>query len=208
MRRLSRGFEYLPMFNRKAALGRSDLFVSAKTSAPIPARSGLLREALVQASLDPPVRSIEYVGSAVVASRPIELGAIVLERNDGRFLLDVVPARRVRDLEEEGLVLIALGRLDLKTLTLTSAEIRKEPLFTNANAVWRYRMHPVGIAMRLKVLTLLQEEGPLRLGCLLARIHAVRDPAPAVMALACSDLIELDLVSQPLGPATTARSRT
>jgi hypothetical protein len=44
----------------------------------------------------------------------------------------------------------------------------------------------------------LQEEGPLALGCLLQRIHAARDPAPAVMTMACSDPVELDLVSQPL----------
>ena len=181
---------------------RSDLFISAKTSTAVPARVPLVREALVQATLDPQVRSLDFVPTATVDATQVALRAIVVVRDDGCYYLDVVEARPVRDVEAEGLALIALDRLDLKALTLTSAEIRKEPLFTNANAVWRYRMHPVGIAMRLKVLTLLQEEGPLRLGCLLKRIHAARDPAPAVMALACSDLIEFDLVSQPLGPST------
>jgi hypothetical protein len=60
----------------------------------------------------------------------------------------------------------------------------------------------------MQVLTALQEDGPLNLGSLLQRVRAVRDPAPAVMALACSDLIELDLFSQPLGPSTNARSRS
>jgi hypothetical protein len=54
----------------------------------------------------------------------------------------------------------------------------------------------------------MQEDGPMQLGCLLKRINAARDPAPAIMAMACSDLIELDLVSQPLGPSTIARSRS
>jgi hypothetical protein len=60
----------------------------------------------------------------------------------------------------------------------------------------------------LKVLTVLQEDGRLPLGCLLERIHAARDPAPAVMAMACSDLLELDLVSPALGPSTIVRSRS
>jgi hypothetical protein len=34
-----------------------------------------------------------------------------------------------------------------------------------------------------------------------------RDPAPAVMAPACLNLIELDLTSAPIGPATLARLR-
>jgi hypothetical protein len=54
----------------------------------------------------------------------------------------------------------------------------------------------------------LQEEGPLQLGCLLKKIHAARDPAPAIMALACSDSLEIDLVTQPLGPSTIVRSRS
>jgi hypothetical protein len=190
------------------ALPRTDLFLSAKTSTSIPAANRVVRDALIQATLDPQVRSLDFVQTATVEATQVALKAIVVVRDDGRYYLDVIEARPVRDLEAEGLALIALRRLDLKPLTLTGAEIRKEPRFANAKSVWQYRMHPVGIVMRLKILTVLQEDGPLRLGCLLKRIHAVRDPVPAVMALACSDLIELDLVSQPLGPSTIARSRS
>src|SRR6266702_2120740 len=109
------------MFPRKAAQGRFDLFVSAKTTTAIPARYPALRDTLVQASLDPQVHAIGYVASAVVASKQIELGAVVVLRDDGRFLLDVVPARRVRDLEDEGLIQIALADLGLTPL-IVSAE--------------------------------------------------------------------------------------
>ncbi len=186
----------------------SDMFISAKTTTAIPARHPALRNALIQASLDPQVRSIGYIASTFVASEQVELGAVVVLRDDGRFLLDVVPARRVRDLEEEGLLLIALADLDLKPLIVTAEDIRREPRYANAKTVWMYQLHPVGIEMRMRILTVLQEDGPLPLACLLKRVHAFRDPAPAVLALACSDLIELDLVSQPLGPSTVARSRS
>jgi hypothetical protein len=190
------------------AAPRSDLFISAKTTTAIPARHPLVRDALVQASLDPQVRTLAFVPTATVDATQVALKAVVVVRDDGRFYLDVVEARPVRDLELEGLALIALDRLGLTPLTLTATDIKREPRFANSKAVWAYRMHPVGISMRFKILTVLQEDGPMALGCLLKRIASTRDPAPAVLALACSDLVELDLVSQPLGPTTIARSRS
>lgn len=190
------------------AAATSHLFISAKTRTAIPARHHLVRDALIQATLDPSVRSIDYVLSARVAAAPVELAATVIVRDDGRYWLDVVDARPSRSLDEERLVTIALRDLDASPLTLTAADIRREPRFANARAVWNYRLHPVGIEMRLRVLTALQEDGPLPLGSLLRCIRSARDPAPAVMALACSDLVELDLVTGPLGPNTIVRSRS
>jgi len=91
----------------------------------------------------------------------------------------------VRDIELEGLALIALGRLGLTPQTLTAADIKREPRFANANTAWAYRLH-LGIEIRMRVLTVLHEDGPLRLACLLTRVRTVRDSVPARMALACS----------------------
>jgi hypothetical protein len=187
---------------------QSHLFVSAKTRTAIPAPHPLVRDAMVQASLDPQVRTLEFVPTASVDATQVVLNAIVVARDDGRFHLDVVEARTVRDVETEGLALIALDRLGLAPLTLTGADIRREPRFANSREVWAYRFHPVGIEMRMLVLTVLQEEGPLHLAYLLRCIRSARDPLPAVMALACSDLVEIDLVSRPLGPTTIVRSRS
>lgn len=162
----------------------------------------------VQTSLDPQVRSLEFIPTAPVDAAQVDLQAIVVVRDDGRFHLDVVEARRVGELEIEGLALIALDRLGVTPLTLTAADIRREPRFANSKSVWAYRMHPLGIEMRMRVLSTLQDDGPLQLGCLPQLVRSVQDPAPAVMALACSDLIEIDLASQPLGPVTIVRART
>lgn len=194
------------MFNRKTAQGRPDLFVSAKTA--IPARHPALRDALIQASLDPQVRSISYVASACVASEQVELEAVVVQRNDCRYLLDIVPARRVRDLEDEGLVQIALAKLALKPLTLTAEEIRREPRYANSRLVLSYNGIAVPLGLRMRTLQILLDDGPMPLGQLLKSIRSDRDPTAAVMALACADLLSLDLVSQPLGPGTITRSRS
>ncbi|MGA2999557.1 hypothetical protein [Bradyrhizobium sp.] len=153
------------------------------------------------------VRSIEFIAAARVGATSIDLNAIVLERDDGRYLLDVVPARPLRDVEYDGLALIALEELGLPSIVLTAADIQKEPRFANSRLAWSYRLHPVGISMRMHILQVLSDDGPMMLGNLLDAVRSDRDPIPAIMALACANLIELDLVSQALGPATIARSR-
>jgi hypothetical protein len=196
------------MQNQRAAGSGQHLFISAKTSTAIPAKSLLVRHALISASLDPTVRSIDYVASARVETAPVKLNTIVIGRDDGRYFLDIVEARPLRDIDTEGLAQIALRDLGLIPLTITREDIEREPRFTNSKLVWEYRMHPVGISLRMRVLGILSEDGPMTLARLLAAIQSDRDPSPAIMALACSDLIELDLITRPLGPATIARSRS
>jgi hypothetical protein len=192
----------------RAAQGTAgNLFISAKTSVAITASCSLVRDALIEATLDPQVRSIDFLAKARVDAAQVDLSATIIVRDDGRFVLDVVPARPVRDVEQEGLALIAYSRLGLNQLTLTAADIKREPRYANSRLVWSYRLAPVGISMRMAVLQILADDGPMSLARLLSAIRADRDPNPAIMALACSDLIELDLVSRPLGPLTIARVR-
>ncbi|WGS20189.1 MULTISPECIES: hypothetical protein [unclassified Bradyrhizobium] len=94
------------------------------------------------------MRSIASIPSAFVASEPVELEAVVVQRDDGRYLLDVVPARRVRDLEQEGLAQIALAELRLKPLTLTAGEIRREPRYANSWLVRSLNGIPVPLSLR------------------------------------------------------------
>jgi hypothetical protein len=191
----------------RAAHAAANLFISAKTSVAIPASCSLVRDALVQATLDPSVRSIEFLAQARVDATQVDLDATVIVRDDGRFVLDVVPARPVRDVEQEGLALIAYSRLGLSQITLTAADIKREPRFANSRLVWSYRLAPVGITLRMRVLQILADDGPMSLARLLTAVRSDRDPNPGVMALACSDLIELDLISRHLGPQTIARAR-
>ena len=191
-----------------APAGAAPLFVSAKTRTAIPVRHDLVREALVQASLDPLVRAIEFVPAARVREAPVAIDAIVLVRDDGRHVLDVVAGRPIRDVETEGLALIALDHLGLPLLTITEDDIRREPRFANSRLVWRYRTYPVGITQRMRILTVLNDEGPMTLGCVLKRVRGPQDPSLAVMALACADMLELDLIAEPLGPTTMVRCRS
>jgi hypothetical protein len=176
------------MFDRKVTPVRP-----AKTAAPIPARHPALRDALIQASLDRQVRSIGYVPSASVGAKQVKLDAIFLQRDDGPFVLDVVPARRIRTFEEQRLAQTALIDLRLKPIVLTIDEIRQEPRYANARLVWSHSATPVAIGLRMCILLTLLDEGAMPLGELLKSIRSEVDPAPAVMALACANLVYLDL---------------
>jgi len=189
-------------------IAKPESFISAKTRGPIPAGHALVRESLVQTTLDPTARTIEYVASAPFFGATVDLNAIVVTRDDGRFVLDIVEARPIRDIDAEGMVLLALQELGLTILTLSAADIRKEPRRSNCKMVWCYRHTKVCVGLRIRILQAVADEGPIALGPLLAAIQSPRDPGSAVMALACADLVELDLANEPLGPATIVRSRT
>jgi hypothetical protein len=183
-------------------------FTSAKTTLPIPLRHPAIRDVLIQCSLDPAIRSIDYVESAVVGADEVDVDAIVVQGECGPVLLDVVPARPLRDMEEEGLALIALGELNLPTQRLTSEDLRREPRYSNSRLVWLYNRHHVSLDLRMRVLTVLAGHSSMHLGKLLEEIQETGSRGSrAVMALACADVIELDLESRPLGPATAVRLR-
>jgi hypothetical protein len=189
-------------------IAKPESFISAKTRGPIPVTHPLIGEALLQASLDPATCTIEYVASAPLFGTTVDLAAIVVTRDDGRFVLDIVEARPIRDIDAEGLALLALQDLGLTLSALTAADIRKEPRYSNCRFVWSYRDTRVGVGLRLRILQTLADEGPTALGRLLTSIRSDRDPGPAVLALACADLLALDLANEPLGPATIVRSRS
>ena len=114
-------------------------FISCKTRSAIPTRCSLVRDALIQATLDPSVRSIEFIASARVGEKQVALNGIVIVRDDGRYLLDVVPARPLRDV---GLALLAQDEFGMPCWTLTEADIRREPRFANAHLVWTCPWRP------------------------------------------------------------------
>lgn len=187
---------------------RTGLFVSAKSRSAIPLPDcALVEDALVQASLDPAVRSLAFLPAAGVPPASLGGGVILIDRDDGRFWLDVEAARTRRTIDENRTI-NGLQSEGILPISLTAEEILREPRFANSRYVWSYRDHPTGFALRVRLLEIIDEEGPLRLGRLLTSIRSDRDPAPAVLALACADLLELDLVSRPLGPATMVRGRS
>jgi hypothetical protein len=194
------------MLGKKTLQGPFPPFQSPKTLKAIPVRHPAIQDVLIQSSLDPRVRSIDYVASAVVAGQQVDLKAIVIQRDDGRFFLDLIPLRRVLDIDRGGLVLIALERLGLKEMTIEADELFREPLCANARFVWLYNGYSVPRQLRERILRALSGKKSVSLRELERSVRS-RDASDAVMSLACADLLELDLVSQFIQLTTVVRAR-
>jgi hypothetical protein len=183
------------------------VFVAAKAATAIPVRHELVRHALVQAALDPAVRTIEFIPTVAAYGSVIEIDAIVLRGDDGGQVLDVVETRPVRSLDDEALALLAIDQLGLQTKTLSVVDIGREPRNANSRLVWACRHYRVSAGDRVRVLQVLAEEGDMTLARAAAQCRFAVDAVSAVLALACLDLVELDLTSMPLGPETRVRRR-
>ncbi|QDP26165.1 hypothetical protein [Bradyrhizobium cosmicum] len=179
-------------------LPRVGQFVSVKCDGSIPMRHPLVRDALLQAALNPAVRSIEYLPAIPPAPSTWD---------DCRYFLDIVEARPRRSIAQRLMIAQALLDLGLRPLVRTESDVMREPRCTNARTVFENAGRPVDVGLRLQILGALTEDGAMPLGELLSRLRGHRDPASAVMSLACNDLIELDLDSTPLGPRTLTRLR-
>jgi hypothetical protein len=196
------------MYQRKAPFQAVNFFTSAKTKVPIQNRGGMVRDALIQASLDPDVRALDFVEETAMGTASVALNAIVIEKDEGRFYLDIAPGRPLRGLEEQDMVDAALARLGLMAVVLTAADILREPGFSNAREVWASGQRAVPVPMRMRILRELADDGPMTLDRLCRSIEGSQDPVPAVLALACADVVEIEIKQEPLGPATRVRLRS
>src|ERR1700744_6299754 len=115
-----------------ARIPNPGLFVSAKCACPIPARHPALRGALVAASLDPGVRQISHVSSASVGGKTVAVDFVMIGRRDeGIFVLDVVPARPDRLSDYVAFVRMALHHLGHTALVVTAGDLAAEPARSN-----------------------------------------------------------------------------
>jgi hypothetical protein len=172
---------------------KTGFFSSAKTVRPIRVDSDLFRDALIGATLDPAVRSIEGFPGA--------MGLAIVTRDDGRFAFGV-------DSDASSDASTLGDRRLLPTLILTDKQVRAEPRYSNDRLVWSARRRRVSIGLRLQIQQILAEGGPMRLRDLMSTIKVTRDLTTAVFALACSDLVELDLASAPLSLESLVKCRS
>ena len=161
----------------------------------------------MQAALDPAIRSIEYLPTVPTVPSTCDVDVIVIERDDGRYHLDIVEARPSRSIAQRLMVAQALVDLGFRALVRTESDVLREPRCTNARTVFEHANRAVDVGLRLQILGALTDDGAMTLGDLLKRLRSDRDPTTAVLALACADLVELDLISAALGPRTMTKLR-
>lgn len=180
-------------FNSKLLANRRTLEAAITSS-----RSPSLHDLRIQLSLDPSVRSISFVESLALDGDEVPVRMIVVDKDDGRVAYDIIDKRPYRDIDAQGLLLIALQRSGIRLVEIDSSMIDAEPRAANCRRIWRYRDHPVPAPVIKSVVSALAGRRRVAIRTLGA-MAGLRDPMPTACALICRGLIAIN-VSKPLNP--------
>jgi hypothetical protein len=176
-----------------------EFFISAKARGVALPASGLARDLLIQQSLNPGVLSIGIMrlGGA--------LDAYIVERPDGRHLLDLAPSGSAHGPD---FAKFASALHHHSVLAVDPSEITREPRFSTARTIWSHRFEQIPAPMGMAISRHLADEGPLTLHEICSSINGPRNPVGVVLAMLCADQVELvDELSQ-LTSHTRFRSRS
>lgn len=189
----------MPFVSLSSAVASARTFTSAKTVHAVPLVCEAVESALLQATLDPEVLAIAPVRPPVWSPDAHPAAHFVLTNAVERFGVFVAFA--------EGMPAIEAHPGRLRTVVIRPADLDSEPFAANVRMVWACarRSYPAGDQVR--VMQFLQEHGASPLIEVAQAASASSDPVATVLAMACRDLVELDLRSGPLGPDTRVTRR-
>jgi hypothetical protein len=160
-------------------------------------RATNLHRLAVQLTLDPDVLSLELVESLSVAGRDVEIGMLVAQFKQTAVAYDIVDEREYRDLDSEGMLLIALDLHRIARVEVDADTIQAEPRATNSDRIWGHRGLDVGRSLRADIETALsyQRMSIKELGSAIGLNNAF----PVVCSLMCRRALVSDL-SMKFGP--------
>jgi hypothetical protein len=183
---------------------RSSIFAGPKSACAIPARNPLLRDAVIQASFDQSVTSIDFVRCTNVAGQIVVLNAVVITKNERLFELDVVGARAVGYIGDKGLRLLALEQLNIVPLELSEADIRCEPRCSTAREIWRHKSIQIPSCQSLAILDAIDGCGPQTIAELDGKHSGHVATLTAVFSLVATGMLSVD-IDKPMGLRTVVR---
>ena len=191
-----------------------------RATAKIPKRSPNFVKLAIQLLLDPAVTWLEYVESLPLPECNVHVmvGMLVADRDEGRVAFDVIDERPDRDIDEEGLLLIALQHHQIHIVEMDSASINEEPRARNSLRIWRHRGRRVEQGLVAAIDRALAGEQSLSVRILGTRV-GLSEPLAIVSALICKGTLDTDLSAKfglnslvtrrwDLGAALTSRSRS
>jgi hypothetical protein len=130
---------------RRSLATDADEVRGRRTTAKIPKRSPNFNRLVIQLWLDHAVTWLEYVESIPLPQcNDVTVEMLVADRDEGRVAFDIVGERPDRDIDAEGLLLLALQHHQIQVVQIDSASINEEPRASNSSRVWRHRGRRVG----------------------------------------------------------------
>ena len=182
-------------------------FFGAKTVVPITIASKLQLDLAIQCSLDPEIRALSFLPWLNFRGETVDVGMMVADFDVGRFVLDIVEDRPLRDIDTEGMHLLAIAELGIGLMEFDAEDILSEPFASNCREVWRHRPTAPLPSTQASILGELSRHGSITIRELSKAIGFDGDIAPAVYWLACADLVELEL-APALGGETLVSIRS
>jgi hypothetical protein len=178
---------------------------SPKASSDVPAGTANFNRLALQLSLDPAVQAFEYLESLWTQDCSVRIEMLVARRGGRRVAFDIVDERPIRDLDAEGLLLIALQKHDIDLVEIDAAGINAGPTAENCIRIWnaRYRVEE---GVRARIEAALEENGTLSIGALGVLVR-LPDPIPVVLALIRDGVLEVDLSIELDADSLVALSR-
>lgn len=169
------------------------MFVGPKTGRAIPTRGALRRDFLVQSTLDPCIRRIEYHPAMRSGDEIVQVDALIVDSDFGRHAVDFVDDRPDCDPNGEHLMDLAFAEGASGITVVTRTDIRREPRFSASREVWRHHAVRIGVDDRTQVVLALEREGPVPLRSLRGLTDTDRDIETVVYSMACGAELELDV---------------
>jgi hypothetical protein len=182
--------------DKRTSFTDADYLRTPKSSSPILRRSRSFDVLVIQLSIDPVVRSIGYVDSLPAMGRRVKVEMLVTEHDDGqRYAYDLVHERQTRDLDSEGLLLLALEANNIHLVEVDREWINEEPRARNCLMIWKNRSHPVDDSTRAAIVRALGKQGPVSIRTL-GEIAGVSNPFKVVCALVWQGIVTVELSNQ------------
>jgi len=172
---------------------RPNLFIGYKSAKAIPVRDPMVRDYLMQTTLDPTVYVLDYQATVIHEDGVLPVNGIVVERCGGRYAVDLLDVRPDSDPRGEALLQLAFERGCAGVIEVSAADIRAEPRLSSAREVWAHNRMYVHADDRARIVEALESEGPLELATLDRAAETRREARAVICALACEGTVELDL---------------
>jgi hypothetical protein len=173
----------------------------------VPSSCSKAGELAVQLLLDPHVTALEFSTSLSFSGREVPIEMFVADLDDGgRVAFDIIDERPYRDLDAEGLLLLALESHGIRIMEMDQASIDAEPRASNTCRLWSHREHQVPAHLRAAIDRALASRRRLTIRSL-ANVIRLRDPMPTIGALVSQGVLAIDL-SRPLGSHSVVGRRS
>lgn len=165
-----------------------------------PKRSPNFDKLAIQLSLDNNVTWLEFVESLLLPECNVHVTVemIVADNNEGRVAFDIVDERDHRDIDTDGLLLLALQHHQIRIIEADNASINEEPRASNSIRIWRHRGHRVEQSVVAAIDRALAGQQSVSVRRL-ATLVELSEPMAVVSALICQGVLEATDLSTKFG---------